>query len=198
MPKGFRFCLRASHRSEDCKLSMWKIQCCFSAARLKSRTCWTNSGWTAFGRSGRFRKRQIVVGSRGPDPGTEPGRFHDGKSWVESWRVAIVRPGEDPFGELAEGLCDLNPGMPAGEKAAFLGNRKEGLSTAKEELRSAIASLVPAGPERCWSSINSKSSSPRLQGSMTGQKRQRPKRGELTLIHCFTLPGPRRCGRFTS
>jgi len=78
-------------------------------------------------------------------PALNRGRFHDGKSWVESWRVAIVRPGDDPFRELAEGLCDLNPGMPASEKAAFLGNRKERLSTAKEELRSAIASLVPGG-----------------------------------------------------
>ncbi len=78
-------------------------------------------------------------------PALHRGRFHDGKSWVESWRVAIVRPGDDPFRELAEGLCDLNPGMPASEKAAFLGNRKERLSTAKEELRSAIASLVPGG-----------------------------------------------------
>jgi ABC-type dipeptide/oligopeptide/nickel transport system ATPase component len=78
-------------------------------------------------------------------PALNRGRFHDGKSWVESWRVAIVRPGEDPFGELAEGLCDLNPGVPPGERAAFLRNRKDVLSTAKEELRSAIASLVPSG-----------------------------------------------------
>ena len=78
-------------------------------------------------------------------PALNRGRFHDGKGWIESWRVAIVRPGEDPFGELAESLCDLNPGMPAGEKADFLRNRKEVLSAAKEELRSAIASLVPSG-----------------------------------------------------
>jgi hypothetical protein len=69
-------------------------------------------------------------------PALNRGRFHDGKGWVESWRVAIVRPGEDPFGELAEGLCDLHPGLPASEKADFLRNRKQVLSTAKEELRS--------------------------------------------------------------
>jgi hypothetical protein len=34
-------------------------------------------------------------------PALHRGRFHDGKGWVESWRIAITRPGEDPFGELA-------------------------------------------------------------------------------------------------
>lgn len=78
-------------------------------------------------------------------PALHRGRFHDGNGWVESWRVAIVRPGEDPFGELAEGLCDLDPQMSSADKAAFLKNRKEDLSTTKDGLRNAIAALVPRG-----------------------------------------------------
>jgi hypothetical protein len=30
------------------------------------------------------------------------GRFHDGQRWTESWRVAILRPSDDPFRELAK------------------------------------------------------------------------------------------------
>src|SRR4051812_18705252 len=36
------------------------------------------------------------------------GRFQDGKGWTESWRVAILRPADDPFRELANALPDLD------------------------------------------------------------------------------------------
>ena len=52
-------------------------------------------------------------------PALHRGRFHDGKGWVESWRVAITRPGEDPFGELAKALLDLNPQMSPAERRIF-------------------------------------------------------------------------------
>ena len=36
------------------------------------------------------------------------GRFHDGQRWAESWRIAILRPADDPFRELANALPDLD------------------------------------------------------------------------------------------
>ena len=77
-------------------------------------------------------------------PALHRGRFHDGKGWVESWRVAITRPGEDPFGELAKALLDLDPQMPAAEKAEFLEGRKEKIAR-PDGLDNAIAALVPRG-----------------------------------------------------
>lgn len=76
-------------------------------------------------------------------PALHRGRFHDGKGWVESWRVAIVRPGDEPFGELAEGLPGLSPSMSEMEKKGFLKDLKEELATTRDGLRNAIASLVP-------------------------------------------------------
>jgi TIR domain/AAA ATPase domain len=78
-------------------------------------------------------------------PALHRGRFHDGKGWVESWRIAITRPGEDPFGELAKALLDLNPQLSAAEKADFLENRRDKLARQPDRLDNAIAALVPRG-----------------------------------------------------
>ena len=54
-------------------------------------------------------------------PALHRGRFHDGKVWIPSWRVAIFRPGNDPLRELAKVLPDLDPALSAAERADFLG-----------------------------------------------------------------------------
>jgi hypothetical protein len=79
-------------------------------------------------------------------PALRRGRFHDGNAWVGSWRVAITRPGNDPFGELAESLPDLKPEMPDDDnKARFIKGAREELGEGFEGLRSRIAALVPRG-----------------------------------------------------
>jgi hypothetical protein len=51
----------------------------------------------------RNEQRESSLVKAGPIPALYRGRFHDGKGWVESWRVAIARPGEDSFCGLAKG-----------------------------------------------------------------------------------------------
>ena len=76
-------------------------------------------------------------------PALYRGRFYDSTSWVQSWRVAITRPGKDPFGELAEALPDLNPGMSPAQKTEFLKSIRTGFSDGVHGLRDGIAGLVP-------------------------------------------------------
>jgi Novel STAND NTPase 1/TIR domain/Protein of unknown function (DUF1566) len=78
-------------------------------------------------------------------PALHRGRFHDGKSWVGSWRIAILRPGDDPFRELAEALPDLKPETSPDSRADFIDGTKKQLSQGVEGLRSRIAGLVPRG-----------------------------------------------------
>ena len=76
-------------------------------------------------------------------PALHRGRFHNGAGRVASWRIAITRPGEDPFGELAKALLDLNPHLPAVEKADFLANCRDKLAGQPDALDNAVAALVP-------------------------------------------------------
>jgi WD40 repeat protein len=71
------------------------------------------------------------------------GRFHDGQSWVTAWRIAITRPGNDPFGELAENLQDLQPDSPM--RAEQIGANRRLLAEGVDGLRNIIAAGVPAG-----------------------------------------------------
>jgi uncharacterized protein YjbI with pentapeptide repeats len=41
-------------------------------------------------------------------PALHRGRFHDGTSWIQSWRVGICRPGNDPFLNLEAALIHLS------------------------------------------------------------------------------------------
>ena len=75
-------------------------------------------------------------------PALRRGRFHDGRSWIGSWRVAVVRPGERPFSELAEALPQLKPEMPETERLRYVAEAKRELATGTDGLRSIVASLV--------------------------------------------------------
>lgn len=77
-------------------------------------------------------------------PALRRGRFHDGTSWIGSWRMATVRPGGDPFSELAEALPDLGE-MEETERLRFVDEAKRLLADGNGGLRSAIAALVPEG-----------------------------------------------------
>jgi WD40 repeat protein len=68
------------------------------------------------------------------------GRFYDGRSWVASWRIAIARPADDPFGELAENLPDLAPG--ANRKLEVAANRQL-LGNGVSGIRDIISGSVP-------------------------------------------------------
>jgi tetratricopeptide (TPR) repeat protein len=77
-------------------------------------------------------------------PALQRGRFHDGKSWVGAWRIAVVRPGDRPFSELAEGLPHLARGMSDTERLSFVAEAKRLISeSGGDGLRSAISALVP-------------------------------------------------------
>ena len=78
-------------------------------------------------------------------PALHRGRFHGGGSWVESWRIAVCRPGDDPFRELAETLPDLNPGMSEASRAEFIQGTKTEFAQGAEGLRNRIVALVPGG-----------------------------------------------------
>ena len=73
-------------------------------------------------------------------PALYRGRYDGGRRLTEPWRVAIARPGEDPFGELAKALVDLKPEMRADEKLDFLQGLKHRLPRA-DGLDNAIAAL---------------------------------------------------------
>jgi WD40 repeat protein len=71
------------------------------------------------------------------------GRFHDGQNWVGQWRVAITRPGNDPFGELAENLPDLLADSTL--RAEQISSNRKLLAEGIDGLRDIIAGSVPAG-----------------------------------------------------
>lgn len=71
------------------------------------------------------------------------GRFNDGRAWVNDWRIAITRPGSDPFGELAESLPDLASSVSDRPERIHL-NRKL-LAERPDGLRDIIAGSVPPG-----------------------------------------------------
>lgn len=49
-------------------------------------------------------------------PALRRGRFYTDDRWVESWRVAICRPAERPFAELANALPDLDTSLSTSER----------------------------------------------------------------------------------
>jgi hypothetical protein len=71
------------------------------------------------------------------------GRFHDGSSWLASWRIAIARPGNDPFRELAETLPDLD--LDRRFRAEQIASNRKLLAEGVEGVRDIIAGSVPAG-----------------------------------------------------
>ena len=78
-------------------------------------------------------------------PALHRGRFYDQGAWVQSWKVATLRPGRRPIHELAEALPELKSDMTEGNKVEFISTIKAQLGTAPDALSTAIATLVPAG-----------------------------------------------------
>lgn len=79
-------------------------------------------------------------------PALHRGRFHDQGSWVTSWRIAILRPGNDPFRELANALPDLDPDLAPADRIAVRAACSRQLQEGVTGLYDSIAGLVPAGP----------------------------------------------------
>lgn len=71
------------------------------------------------------------------------GRFHDGRAWMRDWCVAITRPGNDPFGELAESLPDLAGGT--GDRPAQVHRNRKLLAEGSDGLRDIVAGTVRSG-----------------------------------------------------
>jgi len=78
-------------------------------------------------------------------PALMRGRFNDGLAWVTSWRIAITRPGRDPFGELAENLPSLDPERR--DKATAIRENRLLLSSGIDGLRDIIAAAAPRGTQ---------------------------------------------------
>jgi hypothetical protein len=78
-------------------------------------------------------------------PALHRGRFYDGTAWVKSWRVAICRPGDDPFRELANALPDLDLELTPEKRIAVLAQCREQLKQGKEGLYNCLAALVRSG-----------------------------------------------------
>jgi WD40 repeat protein len=73
------------------------------------------------------------------------GRFHDGSAWAERWRVAVLRPAENPFRELGNALLDLVPGLPADQRVGVLKQCRDALGEGIEGLCDFVAAHVPSG-----------------------------------------------------
>ena len=71
------------------------------------------------------------------------GRFHDGRAWVSDWRIAITRPGNDPFGELAESLPDL--AGDASDRPERIHRNRTLLAEGSDGLRDIVAGSVSPG-----------------------------------------------------
>ncbi len=71
-------------------------------------------------------------------PALNRGRLSGGDS---EWRVAICRPGQDPFRELAEALPDLKPELAIGHRLAFLEGLADRLRAGRDGLRNSIVAL---------------------------------------------------------
>lgn len=78
-------------------------------------------------------------------PALHRGRFHDDSAWAHSWRVAVCRPGNDPFRELANALPDLDSHLIGEARIRAITASAEALSSGTGGVGRTIAGLVPAG-----------------------------------------------------
>jgi WD40 repeat protein/energy-coupling factor transporter ATP-binding protein EcfA2 len=95
---------------------------------------------------------QIVIGNSGSGksslvragviPALLRGRFRVDGSPVEQWRIAIFRPGNDPFGQLADRLPrQLVPELPASERDELITRWRETFPNGGDAVRSGLAAL---------------------------------------------------------
>jgi WD40 repeat protein/energy-coupling factor transporter ATP-binding protein EcfA2 len=78
-------------------------------------------------------------------PALRRGRFRYDGRWVDSWRIAILRPSATPFDYLAEVLPrQLAPELSLEDRTELTGYYKQKLPEGGETLRNVIANLNPA------------------------------------------------------
>ena len=75
-------------------------------------------------------------------PALHRGRVADVNAWIESWRVAICRPGDDPFRELAEALPQLDSELSPAERTAFIAQMKDQLVGGTVGLRNGLSGIA--------------------------------------------------------
>lgn len=73
-------------------------------------------------------------------PALHKGRFRDGGG---PWQVAILRPGNDLFRELADALCDLNPGLSPIERMEVRAKCMRRLRQGVKGFYNCIVDLIP-------------------------------------------------------
>ena len=78
-------------------------------------------------------------------PALHRGHFRDAASRSSAWRVAVIKPGSDPFRELASGLLDLLPEASPAEKMATLEACAGQLGKGTQGLGNALSALIPKG-----------------------------------------------------
>lgn len=76
-------------------------------------------------------------------PALHRGRFGDGKGPPGSWKVAILRPGDDPFRELADALVGLDSGSSPAQRIEVRAAAAKQLAEGTSGLRDVVAALVP-------------------------------------------------------
>jgi hypothetical protein len=106
-------------------------------ARLRSDRFLAVVGASGSGKSSLVRAGLI--------PALHRGRFYDNNAWVHSWRVAVCRPGDDPFRELANALPDLDSHATGDARIRAITAAAETLRSGTDGLGRTIAGLVPAG-----------------------------------------------------
>jgi len=78
-------------------------------------------------------------------PALHSGGYIDGNSMAYTWQVATLRPGGDPFRELANALMDLQPDIEAAEKLNTREACAQRLAEGTEGLGQCIGTLVESG-----------------------------------------------------
>lgn len=78
-------------------------------------------------------------------PALHRGHFRDAAAASASWRVAVIKPGSDPFRELASGLLDLLDEATPAERMSTLDACAGQLGKGTQGLCNAISALVPKG-----------------------------------------------------
>ena len=64
-----------------------------------------------------------------------------GRFGARDWRIATMKPGENPFEALAEAMPQWDPKLPAGERAGLIHKAKELLNTGTDGLSTTLAAL---------------------------------------------------------
>ena len=100
---------------------------------------------TVMGPSGSGKSSLVKAGLI---PALFRGRFLLRSQWQRSWQVAVFRPGNSPFDEMAEALPQLKPGLEAAERSRFIGETKRQLKQGPEGLKTAIAAVAKPPGER--------------------------------------------------